>query len=290
MVTYEPRRAELGKFLKARRARLSPGDFGMPQGSRRRTPGLRREEVALLTGVGTTWYTWLEQGRDVQASPEVLGALAKALRLDAAERNHVFALNDRAAPEVPDGGPEHIGAPLRRILESLTTQPAYVLGRRWDILAWNRAAAVLFGDYAQLTGDARNIMHFLFLNRAHRELLLDWERLAPVALAMFRADSARYVGDPAFQRLIDTLQAQSPEFRRWWPARRVLPPLSNQKRINHPVAGRMFFEYSSLIVAEQPQLKLVVYTPDDAKTKAKLIALLNKGAARASRKSVKDQT
>lgn len=270
------KRREFGAFLRSRREKLRPEDVGLPRGFRRRTPGLRREEVAFLTGVGTTWYTWLEQGRDVQASPEVLAALAKALRLDAAERKHVFVLNERAAGGSPTAESEYVGAPLRRILQSLTTQPAYVLGRRWDILAWNRGATAVFGDYATLTGDARNIMHFLFLNPAHRELLVDWERLAPIALAMFRADYARYVGNPDFERLIQHLCAQSREFRRWWSDHRVLPPISNKKQIKHPIAGLMTFEYSTLIAAEQPELKLIVYTPDDARTASKLKGHLKK--------------
>jgi hypothetical protein len=152
----------------------------------------------------------------VQPSAEVLTALAETLRLDPAEWRHVFVLNNRASPESPASGAEKVNAPLLRILESLTTQPAYILGRRWDILAWNRAATVLFGDYAELVGDARNIMHLLFLNKHHRRLLIDWDELAPTALAMFRADSARYVGDPDFARLIDTLKRSSPEFVMWW--------------------------------------------------------------------------
>src|SRR5689334_9862975 len=136
----EARRRQSGAFLRSRRARLTPSDVGLPDGFRRRTPGLRREEVAMLAGVGTTWYTWLEQGRDVRPSPEVLAALADALRLDAAERRHLFVLNDQPAPPVRPGAPEQIDAPLRRMLDSLTGQPALVLGRRWDILAWNRAA------------------------------------------------------------------------------------------------------------------------------------------------------
>src|SRR5579872_1919297 len=138
------RRHSLGEFLRSRRARLSPGAVGLPEGVRRRTPGLRREEVAQLAGVGATWYTWLEQGREVRPSVEVLGALARALRLDPAERQHLFTLAGRPLPETRTVGPEHVGEPLKRMLASLTMQPAYVLGRRWDILAWNPAAAALF--------------------------------------------------------------------------------------------------------------------------------------------------
>ncbi len=127
----------------------------------------------MLAGVGATWYTWLEQGRDVQASPEVLLALADALRLDPAERRHLFALSGRPLPQQRWVGSETVEEPLQRMLNSLTGQPAYVLGRRWDVLAWNRAAQVLFGDYSQLEGDKRNIMHLVFANARHRKLLVD---------------------------------------------------------------------------------------------------------------------
>ena len=269
------RRRQSGEFLRSRRERLTPTDVGLPNGFRRRTPGLRREEVALLAGVGATWYTWLEQGRDVRPSAEVLSALADALRLDAAERRHLYILNDRPPPEPRPSGPEEVDEPLLRMLESLTSQPAYVLGRRWDVLAWNRAAALLFGDYGALEGDARNIMHIVFADKAHRKLLVDWHEVAETALAMFRADSARYAGDPDFERLIATLQRVSPEFRELWSRQDVLRSLGSHKRINHPIAGRMTFEYTSFSVMNQADMKLVVYTSlEKDQTAEKLDALL----------------
>jgi transcriptional regulator with XRE-family HTH domain len=273
--SVEARRRASGAFLRTRREKLTPASVGLAAGFRRRTPGLRREEVALLAGVGTTWYTWLEQGRDVRPSAEVLSALADALKLDAAERRHLFVLNDRPPPQPRPAGPEQVEEPLRRMLASLTGQPAYVLGRRWDVLAWNRAAEALFGDYGKLTGDERNIMHLVFANAAHRRLLVDWDELAPTSLAMFRADSARYAGDPEFERLIATLMGVSREFRRWWRRHEVLRRLSSQKRIQHRTAGRMVFEYTSFAVTDHPDMKLVVYTPlEEAQSVEKLEALL----------------
>src|SRR5450756_771309 len=192
----EARQREFGDFLRSRRERLTPSAAGLPSGFRRRTPGLRREEVALLAGVGTTWYTWLEQGRDVRPSAEVLTAIADALRLDPAERRHLFILADRPQSEPRADGAEHVPEPLVHMLESMHDQPAYVIGRRWDVLAWNDAAVRVFGDFGKLEGDARNLMHMMFANPAHRRLLADWDDLAPLSLAMFRADSARYAGDP----------------------------------------------------------------------------------------------
>ena len=273
----EARRRQSGAFLRSRRERLTPTEVGLPDGFRRRTPGLRREEVALLAGVGATWYTWLEQGRDVRPSPEVLSALAAALRLDAAERRHLYILNDRPPPEPRPAGPERVEEPLRRMLDSLTRQPAYVLGRRWDILAWNRAAAILFGDYEKLVGDERNIMHLVFADKAHRKLLIDWDELAPTVLAMFRADSARYAGDPEFERLIAKLMQASAEFRQWWSRQDVLRSLAGHKRIRHGVAGRMTFEFTSFAVTDQADMKLTVYTPLAAdRTTDKLDALLSR--------------
>lgn len=278
----EGSRHEFGSFLRSRRERLTPSSVGLPAGVRRRTPGLRREEVALLAGVGVTWYTWLEQGRDVSASPEVLSALAGALRLDPTERQHMFALNGHEVAR-RTVGPEHASEPIRRMLDSLTRQPALVIGRRWDILAWNPAAVALFGDYEKLLGDARNMMHLVFANPAHRALLVDWEPLARTALAMFRADSARYAGDPEFARLITELKKSSAEFRRWWPKHEVRAPFAGHKRIEHPVAGRMVFEYTAFAANED--LKLVVYTPlEEAQTIAKLDKLLTSSRAPSERR------
>lgn len=282
-IDHATRRREFGAFLRSRREALTPTRVGLPVGFRRRTPGLRREEVAMLAGVGATWYTWLEQGRDVQASTEVLSALADALRLDPAERRHLFALSDRPAPRAGSGGPETVEEPLLRMLESLTGQPAYVLGRRWDILAWNWAAQVLFGDYGRLQGDARNVMHLVFADPLHRRLLVDWEELAPIWLALFRADSARHAGDPEFERLIAALRRASPEFHAWWPRHEVLRQPSSHKRIQHPVVGRMVFEVSSFAVLDQGDMKLVVYTPQaDDRTAEKLDKLLRTGAPSAT--------
>jgi hypothetical protein len=210
----------------------------------------------------------------------VLSALADALRLDAAERRHLYILNDRAPSEPRRAGPERVEQPLRRMLDSLTGQPAYVLGRRWDVLAWNRAAELLFGDYGQLEGDARNIMHIVFANKAHRRLLVDWDEVAQLTLAMFRADSARYAGDAEFERLIGGLKRLSPEFRRLWARQDVRRSLSNHKRIKHPVAGRMTFEYTSFEVTGETDMKLIVYTPlDGDDTVDKLAALLARPSA-----------
>jgi transcriptional regulator with XRE-family HTH domain len=271
----EARRRELAAFLRSRRERLTPAAANLPEGFRRRTPGLRREELAMLAGVGTTWYTWLEQGRDVRPSPQVLSALADALQLDPAERQHLFVLAGRPAPEARSVGPEIVGEPLQHILRTLSHQPAYVLGRRWDVLAWNTAAAKLFGGYDNADPDQRNTMYRLFADAAHRKLLVDWEHVARASLAMFRADSARFAGHPDFERLIALLKETSQEFREWWPRHEVLRPLSGLKRIDHPLKGRMSFEHTGLTIMGEPDMKLIVYTPVDVdETERKLAELL----------------
>jgi len=277
----EDRRRELGAFLRSRRERLSPAAVGTMAGVRRRTPGLRREEVAMIAGVGTTWYTWLEQGRDVRPSAEVLMALGQALRLDAVELRHLFILAGRSQPERPSDAPEKVDEPLLRMLASLSRQPAYVVGRRWDVLAWNDAAETVFGDYEALKGDARNIIHMVFTNPCHRRLLVDWEDLARTALAQFRAESAKYVGDPDFDRLIGTLMRSSAEFREWWPQRDVVRKLSGIKHIRHPSAGMMAFEHMSFCIDDGSDKKLVVYTPlAQEDTIGKLDRLLEAALAR----------
>lgn len=255
------RRRELGAFLRSRRERLTPSATGISTGLRRRTPGLRREEVAMIAGVGTTWYTWLEQGRDVRPSVEVLTALSRALRLDTAEQRHLFILAGRPQPERRVDAPEKVDSPLLHMLQSLVLQPAYVLGRRWDVLAWNSAAAAVFGDYGLLEGDARNIVHMVFTSAQHRRLLVDWEELARAVLASFRAESARYVGDPDFERLIALMTRSSQEFRAWWPLRDVARNLSGVKHVRHPTAGAMAFEHMSLSIDDGSDMKLIVYTP-----------------------------
>jgi transcriptional regulator with XRE-family HTH domain len=274
-VSDDVRKRELGAFLRSRRERLSPADVGLSTGPRRRTPGLRREEIAMVAGVGTTWYTWLEQGRDVKPSNEVLAALGDALKLDMAEKQHLFILAGRHAPAPRPNNPERVEAALLHTLTSLTIQPAYVMGRRWDVLAWNRAAEAVFGDYGALQGDARNTMHLVFTDKRHRRLLTDWEDVARMAIGRFRADSARYVGDPDFERLIAALTAASPQFRAWWPERDVFRQLSGIKKIRHPEAGPMTFEHMSFSIDDGSDMKLIVYTPLPAQDSvAKMEALL----------------
>ncbi|WP_213991867.1 helix-turn-helix transcriptional regulator [Sodalis sp. dw_96] len=269
------KRRTLGHFLRTRREALTPEKAGLPFGSRRRTPGLRREEVALLANVGITWYTWLEQGRDVRASEDVLDAIADALRLDETERRHLFILSGRSAslPRLMD---QKVNPSLQRMLDSLDGQPAYLTGYRWDILAWNHAAVAVFGDYAAMKSAERNLMYQLFASRQHRRLLCDWEALARTALGVFRNESAEYADDDGFGELIDKLINISEEFRLWWPEHRVLSNSTNIKNIDHPTQGKMAFEFTTFALTDGSAQKLTVFTPTDeydSNSKLKILLL-----------------
>jgi transcriptional regulator with XRE-family HTH domain len=273
------RRAELADFLRTRRASLLPEHVGLPNGGRRRTPGLRREEVAQLAGVGTTWYTWLEQGRDVRASLDVLEALARALRLTPAERGHLVLLGrGEQGPACPPPA-ERASSTLKRLVENLGPSPAYILGRRWDYLAWNDACRVVFSWEPGRDPSTRNHIWLTFMDPARRELMPDWERGARRLVAKFRADSARHIGDPAFERLIASLRAASPEFRKWWERHEVASGGEGRKELRHPIAGTLVFEHA-VFRHEASDQRLVLYSPlADENTPAKLAELLEGAAA-----------
>jgi transcriptional regulator with XRE-family HTH domain len=270
----ERRRGELAHFLRARRASLLPQDVGLPGGGRRRTPGLRREEVAQLAGVGTTWYTWLEQGREVRASFDVLEALARALRLDPAERGHLILLGRGEQGPACRPPAEKATATLRRVVENLGPSPAFVMGRRWDYLAWNVAWCAVSCWEPGSDPASRNHIWQMFMDPARRTLMPDWERTARRMVAKFRADSARHIGDPAFELLIDSLRAASPEFRRWWERHEVATGGEGRKELLHPTAGRLVFEHA-IFRHESSDQRLILYSPlPDADTPEKLAVLL----------------
>jgi transcriptional regulator with XRE-family HTH domain len=273
-VNGERRRAELADFLRKRRANLKPDEVGLPNGGRRRTPGLRREEVAHLAGVGTTWYTWLEQGRDVRASLDVLEALSRALRLTPAERTHLVLLGRGEEPP-PCKSDERVSPTVRRLIENLGANPAFVMGRRWDYLAWNEAAIALFGDLGAVPKPARNHVWMHFMDAARREMFPDWERSTRLIAAKFRADSARHIGDPEFERLIASLRKSSPEFCRAWKKHEVARSGEGRKTIVHPVVGTLVFEHAVFHPQEAPEQRLILYSPmPDEDTPAKLAQLL----------------
>ncbi|HEY0516142.1 MAG TPA: helix-turn-helix transcriptional regulator [Solirubrobacteraceae bacterium] len=274
------RRDELADFLRNRRAALQPEEVGLPGGGRRRTPGLRREEVAQLAGIGATWYTWLEQGRDVRASMDVLEALSKALRLGQAERTHLILLG-RGEEAPPCKSPaEGVSPTLRRLIKNLGPNPAFILGRRWDYLAWNHAAIALLGDFASIPRGERNHAWLTFTDPARREMFTDWERSSRVLVAKFRADSARHLGDPEFESLISALRRSSPEFSRAWDRHEVAHTGEGRKDLRHPTAGTISFTHAVFHPAERLEQRLILYSPlPDNETPAKLAALLERTPA-----------
>jgi transcriptional regulator with XRE-family HTH domain len=272
----ERRREELADFLRTKRASLQPEDVGLPDGGRRRTPGLRREEVALLAGVGTTWYTWLEQGRDVRASLEVLEALARALRLTPAERAHVILLG-RGEQAPPCKAPaEEVSPTVRRLVENVGPGPAYLLGRRWDYLAWNTSFERVFSWEPGPDPLSRNHVWLWFMDPGRRTLCSgDWATSARLLVAKFRADTARNIGDPAFEELIAALDSSSPEFRKLWKRHEVAGSGEGRKELTHPTVGRLTFDHAVFLHGEEGEQRLILYTPAcEHDTRDKLALLL----------------
>lgn len=248
---------ELGDFLRSRRDRLSPEAVGLPGGRRRRTPGLRREEVAQLAGIGIDWYIRLEQGRSVSPSATTVDSLARALRLNPVEQAHLRALtrNAERRPFVREVVPES----LRRIVEALNL-PAYVTGRRWDVLAWNEAAAEILA-FDRVPEEDRNTLILVLTNPKTRALFgAGWAEEAKRMVAQFRATHDLWATDPAFTALLERLRSECPEFAGWWTTHDLRDTVAGQKRLTHPHKGTLCLQYTSFQANDDPSLKLVIYT------------------------------
>jgi transcriptional regulator with XRE-family HTH domain len=254
------RREELSDFLRKRRARLTPSDVGLVDGGRRRTPGLRREEVALLANIGVTWYTRLEQGLPINVSPDVLENIATALQMSEQEREHLFLLAGQRRSEAVLSAEEQVSEVLQRILDALDPNPAFVRGRRWDVLAWNRAAVAIFGDYTKMDKRQRNILWRFFMDPEYRRLLPKWSDVAPNIAAQFRAVAAKYPDDQCFVRLIEDLRQASAEFRQYWSQHDVKGLTDGFKHLYHPAVGPLTLEYTTLFVPNFADMRLSVYT------------------------------
>jgi transcriptional regulator with XRE-family HTH domain len=256
----------LGIYLKDRRAKLDPASFGLPL-KRRRTPGLRREEVAQRANVSATWYTWLEQGRGGAPSADVLDRIAGALMLTDVEREHVFLLALGRPPEVRYQATEGVTPRLQRLLDALELSPAIVKTPTWDVVAWNRAAAAVLTDYGALAPEQRNILRLMFCDPRVRAAQFDWDSVARFVVAAFRADTARAGAAAKVEALVDELSRRSPEFAAMWRDNDVRSYGGGVKRMRHPIAGPIAFEYSAFAVDGRPDLGMVVYnpaTPEDA--------------------------
>ena len=270
-------RSELAAFLRARRGRLQPADVGLPADpvpGRRRTPGLRREEVAELSGVGLTWYTWLEQGRDIPASAQVVDALARALRLSTDEHRHLRDLAGLTPAAPSDAATAEARPRLQRLVDALTPTIASVYDVHFDYLAWNAPYRRIRHDPATLPADRRNLLWMMFTDAENQARLTTWDRAARVLLSQFRAAAGRRPGDPRFAELVIALTEASPQFRDWWaeyPVRYFRPA---RIRIAHPQAGRITLEMFQLRLEDDPGHLLVMQVPADTESRDRIAALL----------------
>jgi transcriptional regulator with XRE-family HTH domain len=266
------RHQELAEFLRSRRARLSPEQVGLSRGMRRRTPGLRREEVALLAGVSPEWYTWLEQGRDITVSVQLLESLARVLQLDDNERTYLFLLAIRQPPPVETFSPPTISPTVQLFLDQLGTTPACVVDARLNAVARNRALCAVFGIYDGQSERDRNIIWRVFTQPGPKGP--HWEEFARLCLAQFRAEYGRFVEDPWWAKQIAELSEASPEFRELWARPDVLNVLEGRKSVDHPHVGELAFEFLWLQMVTSPDLRLLVYTPRSKETADKIAQLL----------------
>jgi transcriptional regulator with XRE-family HTH domain len=259
------RREQVKEFLKSCRARLAPADVGLRGPTRRRTPGLRREDVAALAGVSVTWYTWLEQGRDINVSADVLERVSSSLRLSGDERDYLFSLvHGRPAPRLwePD---EQLSETLWRTIQYLPV-PALVMTLRWDILAWNCLVTTVFRDYSQIPASQRNLLRVILSDAKYQRDEDGFASLARRLLAKFRVDYSQYAGDPAFEELITELRAVTPHFDAYWRNAQISNAIRGSGVIQSASLGPLTFEYSSYIPEGSSFLRLLMFVPADAET------------------------
>ncbi|MCY0950773.1 helix-turn-helix transcriptional regulator [Streptomyces sp. H27-S2] len=285
-------KAELGDFLRSRRGRIRPEDAGLRSfGGRRRVPGLRREELAQLAGVSVDYYTRFEQGRAENISDTVLGAVASALRLDPAETAHLTRLvrtagrrSDREGAAAGNGPeePQEVRAGLRRLLEAMPETPAFVVGRRTDILAWNPLFAMLVKDFGALPPDRRNKAWLVFLDPEVRGRFVNWERKARDLVAYLRFDLGRHPHDPRFAALIAELGERSPEFTRLWEEREVREATHGGYHLRHPLVGEFTLAYESLNLPDDPDQSLITYTAEAGSPSEAALRILARAAAAAT--------
>jgi transcriptional regulator with XRE-family HTH domain len=275
-MTNMPLRGQLGAFLRAKRERITPASVGIPHDGRRRTPGLRREEVAQLAGVGVTWYTWLEQGRPINVSSQVLGAVAGTLRLDEAERDHLYRLAEvpRLSAPAPDDSTDAIPHALDAILRTVDPLPAMLVNTRADLLGWNRTYAALHPDLVTAAPGDRNTIRNLFTARAGRSYLSNRDEQAPEVVAAVRYRYSEHLGAPQWQEFIDRLRAESSLFDRLWAHQEVALPRLCDKRYDVPDIGEVRLRATGMEVSDHPGTRLVVYTAVDERSRDRLDHML----------------
>lgn len=263
------RRIALGNFLRRLRTTLSPLDVGLPAGNRRRTHGLRREEVAQLANIGPSWYTRLEQGRDIRPSVSVLESLASAFKLTLNERRHLFLLAGESLPPLWDSAEEKVNPSIQAMLDELNPNPAYVIGRKWDFIAWNKAADAVFTILESSPPHNYNLIWRQFTDPLWRKGSEEWEAVSQRMIAEFRTSRARYMDDVSFDRLIDDLKVVSFDFARMWQNHEAPRTLDGYKKLCHPVLGALEFEHITLQFPNDPDQRIMIYIPLTA-TKSRL--------------------
>lgn len=267
----------LGCYLKDRRTRLDPAAFGFS--GRRRTPGLRREEVAQRSNISPTWYTWLEQGRGGAPSADVLNRIAGGLMLTEPEREHLFMLGLGRPPAIRYKSTEGVTPRLQRLLDTLVVSPALIKTATWDVVAWNRAAAVVLADYAALPPGERNILRRIFCNPRVRAAQQDWDSLARFVVGAFRADAARAGAASEVSQLVEELSRASAEFEALWRDNDVHVHGEGVKRLRHPVLGPIELEYSAFAVDGRPDLGMIVYNPISSSVADHICSLVSEPTA-----------
>lgn len=266
----------LGTFLRDRRSRMDAASFGF-SGARRRTPGLRREEVAQRANISPTWYTWLEQGRGGAPSADVLNRIAAGLMLTEAEREHMFVLGLGRPPEANYKSTDDVTPRLQRVLDALPISPAIIKTATWDVVAWNAAAAMLLTDYGALPREQRNILRLMFTNSRIKAAQEDWLNVARYVVGAFRADAARAGAGADIIRLVDELSTLSPEFAALWRDNDVAGHADGLKRLHHPEQGLLELEFSAFAVDGRPDLGMIVYNPASPETARRIEALVGAG-------------
>lgn len=266
---------ELADFLKTRRAAILPSQMGIRDTKRRRTPGLKREEVAELAGISITWYTWLEQGRPIHVSPQVIDSLARVLLLSKQEKEHLCLLANQPVtfPEEPQ--PQNVSPVMQHLLQSLTLSPAMAVDRFWNVIAWNEAARAVICDFEAMNARERNIVWAMFTDERYKKLLENWEEHAKDLVGRFRLVCTPYIEDAWLVRFVSDLREQSREFDLWWQLHEIQSSRDTRKRICHPEAGTLDFEVSNFDSADDSGIRLIVHTPaPETDTGAKMQRLL----------------
>ena len=277
-MTSATQRAQLSEFLKSCRARLSPQLVGLPTGGRRRTPGLRREDVAALAGLSATWYTWLEQGRDVRASDRVLESLSRTLRLSAEERDYLFSLAQNRPAPLQAARVEEVPETVKRTLDALNL-PAEVITPRWDVIYWNDMVTRCFRDYGVLEPEQRNLIRILMTSPEYQEDPDEFAAMARRITAKLRVDYSQAAGDPSFDALIEEMSEISPIFRELWRSPEIRTRSEGVHLLKHPQLGGITFEHTSYVVEGVPSLRVVIFAPHDAESARKIVQITRQAEA-----------